>query len=83
MARRKPGVFDRTPDDEAGPALKLARAVDPKADYPSLAGENDGCLLIANEHAEAVMALLPGSWDDPNEPPTAWTRIVFPEERDR
>jgi hypothetical protein len=56
----------------------LARTIDPKADYPLGLGADDGCLLIFNEHADAVMALFPGSWRDDNDPPTAWTRIVYP-----
>lgn len=58
-------------------ALEAAKRIDPGADH---AADVPDCLLIANEHADAVLALFPGAWRDDNDPPTEWTRIVLPAE---
>ena len=55
-------------------ALALARTVDPSAESMGT-GVRD-CLLVANEKAPAVLALFPGSYEDPNEG-LPWTRLVL------
>lgn len=59
--------------------LTIARTIDPHACYPSGLDHEDGCLLVGTEYADAVVALIPGSYEDPNDPPTETTRIVYPE----
>ncbi len=51
-------------------------AGDQRSPSPSSAPrEARDCLLVANEKAQAVLALFPGSYEDPNEG-LPWTRIV-------
>jgi hypothetical protein len=56
--------------------LERARGIDPNAETMG-----DGawdCLLIANEHAGAVLAAFPGAYRDDNDPPTGYTRVLVP-----
>lgn len=56
--------------------LRRVKAIDPEA--CSMGPGAPDCFLVAVEHAPAVLAAVPGSWEDPNDPPTSWTRIVVP-----
>lgn len=60
-------------------ALSIARSIDADADTMG-AGAWD-CLLVGAAHAPAVIDALGARFDyeDPNEPPTAHTRIVVRE----
>ncbi len=55
-------------------SLRVARMIDPDAE--SMGRDADDCLLVASDKAKAVLAAIPRSWENPNDPPTPWTRII-------
>lgn len=71
----------KTPDQLGAEILAAAQQIDPQAAWSSDEGfELDGCMLVAHSAVDALIALYPEAWEDPNEPELAsHTRVVFPE----
>jgi hypothetical protein len=61
-------------------AFNAAKTIDNRAEWAGSGGADDGCLLITIEHGPAVLAAIPGSWEDPNDPAEGLenTRIIVP-----
>ena len=70
----------QTPYELGAEILAAAQQLDPQARWSSDEGfEYDGCLLVAHSAVDALIALYPDAWEDPNEPVLpSHTRVVFP-----
>jgi hypothetical protein len=57
--------------------LVIARKRDPKACWVTEEAD-ENCMLVDPSAVRSLLDADPSAYEDPNDPPTPWTRVVFP-----